>query len=175
MPISEQQICFNLSVKRKKTLPVTIQIIDIIENHKPRQRLRHDQPINIYWYLASTMHVYSSTSGYGEQISVWWGSQVTLFQTEYDYVVRGKAKYFRPCYSTCGPLTSNTGITWELDRHVNLSSTPSSAEWNLRFKEIPRWWVCLRTSAGGPRGKEYATERIRASPEIVFRRTGRWS
>lgn len=47
MPISKQQICFNLSVKRKKPLPITIQIIDIIENHKPLTELRNDQSINI--------------------------------------------------------------------------------------------------------------------------------
>lgn len=148
MPISKQQICFNLSVKRKKPLPITIQIIDIIENHNPLTEVRNDQSFNICWYLALIMHAYSSTSGYGEQSSVWWGSQVTLFQTGYDYVVRRKAKYCRRCYSKFGPLTSNRGITWELDRQDNLSSTPSSAESNLHFKEIPRWWVCLRTSAG---------------------------
>lgn len=78
MPISKQQICFNLSVKRKKSLPITIQITDIIENHIPLAEVRNDPSVDIYCYLALIMHMHSSASGYGEQSPVWRGSQVTV-------------------------------------------------------------------------------------------------
>lgn len=42
MPISEHQICFNPSVKRKKPLPITMQITDTTELHKPHREVRND-------------------------------------------------------------------------------------------------------------------------------------